>query len=101
MQRNVKDASKSDRSRQELSNKHLVAKFGKDTAKHESSKVCQKVFTRRQFDRLSRRTNIGQLARLLHDPQQLRLRARGREHGLAQHRAGEARAASGAGMGGS
>ena len=34
---------KSDRSRQELSNEYLVAKFGFDTAENEPSKVCQQV----------------------------------------------------------
>ena len=33
---------KSDRSRQELSNEYLVAKFGFDTAENEPSEVCQK-----------------------------------------------------------
>ena len=33
---------KSYRSRQELSNKNLVAKFGLDTAENEPSKVCEK-----------------------------------------------------------
>ena len=39
---------KIDRSRQELSysNEYLVAKFGFNTAKNESSKVCQKVVGR-------------------------------------------------------
>ena len=32
---------KSDRSRQELSNEYLVAKFGCDTAENEPSEVCQ------------------------------------------------------------
>ena len=50
MQRNVKDACKSDRSCQELSTEYLIAKFGFDTGKNESSGVCQKLV--RQLDRL-------------------------------------------------
>ena len=46
-----KDACKSERSYQELSNEYLVAKIGLDTAENESSKVCQKIV--RQLDRLS------------------------------------------------
>ena len=46
-----KDACKSDRSRQEISNGYFVSKVGFDTAKNESSKVYQIVA--RQLDRLS------------------------------------------------
>ena len=48
MQRN---ACKSDRSRQKLSNECLVSNFGFDTAEDKSSKICEKVV--RTLDRLS------------------------------------------------
>ena len=43
VQKCVKDACKSCRSRQELSNEYWVAKFGFDTAANEPLKVCQKL----------------------------------------------------------
>ena len=42
---------KSDRSRQELSNEYLVAKFAFDKDENEPSKVCQEVLS--LLDRLS------------------------------------------------
>ena len=44
-------ACKSCRSRQELSNEYLLAKFGFDTAENEPLKVCQKLKIRQKLEK--------------------------------------------------